>query len=132
VPTAEGISYEELESFHAVEAKRLELEGRGILTRLLILEAADDGRTALRLLRHAFQFPAWFGMNWDAVDDSLLDVDGHESGLGLAVIVVHPNPPPPTLPQLHNAFEYALSYWERSDICAQVFFVTLPTNAYFD
>lgn len=42
--------------------------------------SAQDKAAFLLACRQAFELPDWFGMNWDALDDSLGDVD-HAPGV---------------------------------------------------
>src|SRR5437763_12596968 len=101
---------ERLSSFEELEDKRGALSERGVITRVVVVEATDTERTILRLLAHTFQFPAWFGMNWNAVDDSLIEVDWLGGATSGAVLVALPELPTVSImaEHLRDAFEYAL------------------------
>ncbi len=54
------------------------------------IDLADvrDKRDFLEVLSRGLQFPAWFGQNWDALDDCLTDMSWHR-GKGFVVILDH-------------------------------------------
>jgi hypothetical protein len=48
------------------------------VTRILLAGAADKADLLARLAR-AMHFPAWFGGNWDALEDCLTDLSWHKA-----------------------------------------------------
>lgn len=74
------------------------------------LQTGDTEEMVLRLLGRAFLFPTYYGVNWDAADECLLDMSWQPTrgyvGLLLPLSVRRP-PPPRLVDQLAEIFEYA-------------------------
>lgn len=123
----------QLQTFAELEAVRAAKKADGFATRVIIIEPGDDQRTAMRLLEHAFQFPVWFGMNWDAVDDLLIDPEWIEATVPGAVLVAVPEQETSLLVErLRSSFGFAAPYWRERGFDIEVIFVELPVAAYTD
>ncbi|MBI1377583.1 MAG: hypothetical protein GC157_08900 [Frankiales bacterium] len=76
VRRAEGRAVDEYEDAAARLGWRcVVLDGTDVEDRAAFLEACDE----------AFELPEWFGMNWDALEECLADLD-HEGADGVLVV----------------------------------------------
>ena len=82
VRSLRGLGTEQLRAWAKAEDQRFVLAD---------LSGCKDKPSALRMLGHALNLPAWFGANLDALYDSLTDEDTWTVGNG-AVIVLDPLP----------------------------------------
>ena len=53
--------------------------------RILDGRQLTDKPAMLDAIAKALTFPAWFGQNWDALEDSLADLSWHEGGVALLI-----------------------------------------------
>jgi hypothetical protein len=100
------------------EGLREELVASGVFVAALTLAGAESDVDVLRLLAHAAHFPLYFGGNWDAVDDCLLDVDafGHTRGFVLLVSGASAA----TLERLADAISDAVPFWVDAGLFARL------------
>lgn len=80
-------------SLRGIDTERLRAWSKdaGQLFVLADLSGCKDKASTLRMLGHAFNLPAWFGANLDALYDSLTDEETWHVGRG-AVVVLDPLP----------------------------------------
>ena len=62
-----------------VDAVLQKLHGEGVQAIWVDRAPVFDKTTLLHALYQALQLPAWFGFNWDALEDCLHDVGSHSS-----------------------------------------------------
>ena len=80
-------------SLRGLDTERLRAWSKDAGQRFVLadLSGCKDKPSAMRMLGHAFNFPAWFGANLDALYDALTDEETWPLGDG-AVVVLDPLP----------------------------------------
>jgi|SRR6185437_8627739 len=105
--------------FGIVESRvATQLEKHGIAVRYLDGVGVDSGDAALEALARALAFPSYFGRNWDALDESLRDLDWLPAN-GYLLIVQHAevfwHASPEAVGHLIEAWLSAAESWSRSE-----------------
>jgi hypothetical protein len=81
--------------------------------------------TFLKKLAQALSFPGYFGLNWDALSDSLTDLSWKPAA-GYVILVTRFQPLSDSLPEeiplIKNIFESSAAYWKENKV---PFFVIL-------
>jgi hypothetical protein len=94
------------------EVLRADLVASGVFVAALTLTGAENDADVLRLLAHAAHFPLYFGGNWDAVDDCLLDVEAFGAARGFVLLVAGASAEP--LERLAAAISFAVPFWAEA------------------
>ena len=100
------------------EELRAELVASGVFVAALRLTGTETDADVLRLLAHAAHFPLYFGGNWDAVDDCLLDVGAFGAARGFVLLVSGAAAGP--LERLAAALSTAVSFWADAGLFARL------------
>jgi Barstar (barnase inhibitor) len=100
------------------EGLRADLVESGVFVAALTLTGAETDAEVLRLLAHAAHFPLYFGGNWNAVDDCLLDVEGFGATRGFVLLVAGATPAP--LERLADAISFAVPFWAEAGLFARL------------
>jgi hypothetical protein len=100
------------------EELRAELVASGVFVAALMLTGTETDAEVLRLLAHAAHFPLYFGGNWDAVDDCLLDVEAFGAARGFALLVSGASSAP--LERLVAAISAAVPFWAEAGLFARL------------
>lgn len=89
-----------------------------------------DGKTItnksefLKACAQAMEFPQYFGLNWDAFEDSLTDLDWLPAQ-GYVVLYEHPEQfaqtDPPEWATALDIFQAAIEYWQDANVPMYVF-----------
>lgn len=75
------------------------------------LDGAPDKETLLEKLSAALAFPAWFGGNWDALEDCLADLSWRAGEGHVLLIGGHGELPPDDLGVLVDVLRAAAEHW---------------------
>lgn len=100
------------------EGLRAELVASGVFVAALTLTGAETDADVLRLLAHAAHFPLYFGGNWNAVDDCLLDVEAFGAARGFVLLVSGSSSA--ALERLTAAISYAVPFWADAGLFARL------------
>jgi RNAse (barnase) inhibitor barstar len=101
----EGLAVVEAQALSAEEAERLasSLAGHNIQARVIDLAHVSGKAALLRELARAFNFPGYFGHNWDALIDSWSDLSWLPAA-GYVAILLNADAFRAAHPRIHDAF----------------------------
>jgi hypothetical protein len=95
------------------------LEGLGRAAGLAVsrvrLEAANDKQSLLRAVAGALEFPDWFGMNWDALEDCLSDLSWRSAEAHLLLFEGHGRLPGDVVEVFLDILRSAAGKWASED-----------------
>jgi hypothetical protein len=100
------------------EGLRADLVASGVFVAALTLTGDETDADVLRLLAHSAHFPLYFGGNWDAVDDCLLDVEAFGAARGFVLLVA--GAPAARLERLAAAISFAVPFWAEAGLFARL------------
>jgi hypothetical protein len=81
----------------------------------------DDKQSFLKVLAEKIGFPSYFGMNWDALKDSLTDMPaGHGCVIALDNIRGYAQAEPDGMRTVRNIFKYTAGYWKKQAVAFYV------------
>jgi len=85
------------------------------------LAHVTDKQAFLRILAEKLGFPAHFGMNWDALKDSLTDLPAdHGWAIVLDNIKSYAQAAPDETRTVRNIFKYTAGYWKKQAVAFYV------------
>jgi hypothetical protein len=99
--------------YRAARAADVLRSAKGLRVARIDLAAVKDKTGLLQAVARALEFPAWFGGNWDALEDCLTDLSWHEAK-GHVLLIEGANAlPQDDLGVFRDVLESAAAYWKE-------------------
>jgi hypothetical protein len=99
--------------YRAARAADVLRAAKGLRTARIDLAAVKHKAGLLQAVARALEFPAWFGGNWDALEDCLTDLSWHKADGHMLLIEGADALPQDDLGVFRNVLESAAAYWKE-------------------
>jgi hypothetical protein len=97
--------------YRAARAADVLQAANGLRVARINLAGVRDKAALLQVVARALAFPAWFGGNWDALEDCLTDLSWHKADGHVLLIEGADEMPQDDLGVFRDVLESAAAYW---------------------
>jgi hypothetical protein len=99
--------------YRAARAADVLRAAKGLRMARIDLAAVSDKAGLMQAVARALEFPAWFGGNWDALEDCLTDLSWHHADGHVLLVEGADALPQDDLGVFRDVLESAAAYWKE-------------------